>query len=349
MAYKVHVNGPAQYRARIASELCQAVAAVGFRRMLHGPRRPTWTRLMELSTEVLKRHLSAAFQMVDVHEARRYLDSFVLEYPAKSQVDITPEAQNTVRGDWFTPHDTDPTLTILYFHGGGYSFYPKAYASFVALFAVTARSRTFALNYRLAPEHRFMAQLEDAVSAYKWLLATGYRPEKIVFAGDSAGGHLALTTLLSLRDERMPFPAFVIALSPATDFRNEYPSISSNQPFDWIDYRMLTQWADWFCDEAQRCDTRVSPLLADLRGLPPVYIQAGEAEILFDSIQAFAERARKQGVDVVLESWRDMNHDFQMFGPDVPQSAEALRRVADVLDHRVRAKQQAETLSKAHF
>ena len=90
---------------------------------------------------------------------------------------------------------------------------------------------------------------------------------------------------------------------------------------------MLEQWADWFCERAERWHPLVSPVWADLRGLPPIYIQAGGAEILYDSIQAFADRARKQGADVVLETWKNMNHVFQMFGPDVPQSAEALRRL----------------------
>ena len=101
---------------------------------------------------------------------------------------------------------------------------------------------------------------------------------------------------------------------------------------------MLQQWADWFCDAAQRRDPLVSPLRADLSGLPPIYIQAGRAEILYDSIQAFADRAQKQGADVVLETWENMNHVFQMFGLDSPQSAEALQKIAQVIDERVKAR-----------
>jgi acetyl esterase/lipase len=108
---------------------------------------------------------------------------------------------------------------------------------------------------------------------------------------------------------------------------------------------MLTRWTDWFCDLAQRRDPLVVPLWADLRGLPPIYIQAGRCEILYDSVQAFADRARSQGANVVLESWEDMNHDFQIFGPDVPQSAEAFWRIREVIAHRVRWEKKTEAVS----
>jgi acetyl esterase/lipase len=130
-------------------------------------------------------------------------------------------------------------------------------------------------------------------------------------------------------------PALAVALSPPTDFELE---LIGGWKFDWIEKRMLQQWADWFCDGAERSQPLVSPIRADLTGLPPIYIQAGRAEILYDSIQAFADRAQQQGADVVLQAWEYMNHVFQMFGPDSPQSAEALRMIGQVIDERVRAR-----------
>ena len=108
---------------------------------------------------------------------------------------------------------------------------------------------------------------------------------------------------------------------------------------------MLEKWAGWFCEPAQRRDPLVTPLLADLRGLPDIYIQAGDSEILYDSIQAFADHGRSQGAEVVLETWKNMNHVFQMFGPDVPQSAEALERIGEVIDFRVRRGKKAQPVS----
>jgi len=248
------------------------------------------------------------------------------------------------RGCWFSGKEAGPPVTLLYFHGGGYCFSPQAYASFIALITLAAKSRTFALDYRLTPEHRFPAQLEDALNAYSWLLENGTPPDKLVFAGDSAGGNLTLALLLQARDSKLPLPALAIALSPPTNFDGD---IASNGELDWIDRRELLQWRDWFCDHADRRNSLVSPLWADLRGLPPIYVQAGRAEILYDSIQAFADRARSQGADVVLETWEDMTHVFQMFGPDAPQSGDALRRIGEVIDGRVRGQQKREITANA--
>jgi acetyl esterase/lipase len=109
-----------------------------------------------------------------------------------------------------------------------------------------------------------------------------------------------------------------------------------NAEFDWIQKRMIVQWTDWFCGTAQRGAPLISPLRADLHGLPPIYIQAGRCEILYDSIEAFVQEVRQQGTEVVLESWEDMNHVFQIFGNEAPQSAEALRRIREVIDERLR-------------
>ena len=266
---------------------------------------------------------------------------------------ITPVVHDKFRGSWFVskklagnklgPGSEEPRVCVLYFHGGGYSYYPQSYNHFIALITLTTKSRTFALDYRLSPEHRFPAQLDDALHAYRWLLAEGADPDHVIFAGDSAGGNLTLALLLAARESKLPLPALAIALSPPTDFEAEFletglgggGSVDSINK-DWIDKRMLEQWADWFCDAADRRSPLVSPIRADLGGLPPIYIQAGRAEILYPSIQAFADRALEQGADVILESWEDMTHDFQLFGLDSPPSADALRRLGHVIDARLR-------------
>ena len=347
MVARIQFAGPTPYRLRSAAEIGQSILAVSARRTLKGPRQPGWNWVAELGTEILKRHVTTAFKMRDVGEARAYLDSVVVSSPAISEVNITPVVQEKFRGSWFAQRSAEAHVTVLYLHGGGYSFYPQAYANFISLITLAANSRTFALDYRLSPEHRFPAQLEDALNAYRWLLETGTDPDSLIFAGDSAGGNLALALLLAVRDSRLPLPALVVALSPATDFESKHASIVGNQAFDWIDKQMLEKWADWFCEPRQRCHPLVSPLRADWRGLPPIYIQAGRSEILYDSIQAFADRAQSQGAGVVLETWKNMNHVFQMFGPDVPQSAEALRRIGEVIAIRVRREKPREAVSTA--
>jgi len=339
---KIDFNYPARYGMQAASLVCRAVTKAALRRALHGALLPGWNWAIEIGTEVLRAELGNAFAISSVVESRRYLDSIVVNSPALSEVSITPLEHEPIRGSWFVPKKAEPRVTLLYLHGGGYSFYPKGYVNLIALITLVAQSRTFALDYRLSPEYQFPAQLEDALGAYRWLLDNGTDPNALVVAGDSAGGNLSLALLLAARDLKLPLPKLAIALSPPTDFKvaieSEWSgtSLVGNEAFDWLDRRMLAKWADWFCRPAHLQDPYVSPAYADWRDMPPIYIQAGRAEILFDSIVAFASRAKSQGADVVLESWADMNHDFQMFGYRAPQSADALRRLGEVIDRYVR-------------
>jgi epsilon-lactone hydrolase len=340
MSARIHFCGPARYRLRGMGQLGESILAVSLRRLLKGPRRPGWNWFVEVATRMLKKHVKTAFKLREVQEARRYLDSMMIGSPALSNVNIRYIVRDKFKGIWVSEKNAEPSVTVLYFHGGGYSFYPQAYAGFIAEVTMAAKARTFALDYRLSPEHRFPAQLEDALNAYRWLLANGTDPDSLIVAGDSAGGNLALALLLEARDETLPLPAMAIVLSPPTNFDSE---ILGSEEHDWLDKRALLQWRDWFCDPAQRRNPLVSPLQADLRGLPPIYVQAGRAEILYDSIQAFVDHARNQGADVFLESWEDMNHVFQIFGPHASQSADALRRVGEVIDVRVRERKEEET------
>ena len=307
---------------------------------------------MELGTQVLRNQLAAGFAMSDIEQSRKYLDSFVINSPVLSRVRVTPFSGEKFHGSWFVPNETKPPVTLLYFHGGGFSYYPKSHANLIAMITLATHSRTFALDYRLTPEHRFPAQLEDAQSAYQWLLDQGTDPKDLVIGGDSAGGNMALATLLVARDRGLPMPRLAVALSPPTDFalpihaNNEFvgepaaaeaangrgTSLADNEDFDWINRDMLLKWAAWYCPATQYRNPYVSPIYADLRGLAPIYMQAGRLEILYDSIEAFATRAKREGASVRLESWDGMNHDFQIFGEHAPQSSQALRRLGEVLN-----------------
>ena len=331
MKIKIQFTGPIPYRILTLKQLCRSMAKVSVRRRLKGPRRPSWNWFFEVSTDFLKQQLIHAFHTADVAKARVYLDSVIISSPASGRVEFTNVVEEKVRGTWVAAKGSDPGITILYFHGGGYSFYPRAYSHFVAMIALATNTKIFALDYRLAPEHCFPAQLEDALQAYRWLLDGGIKPERLVLMGDSAGANLALALLLTARDSGMVLPSLAVLLSPPTDFATEYPSMDHNAEFDWIDKDMAMRWADWFCGSAQRDDPIISPVRADLRGLPPIYIQAGGSEILYDSIRAFVDAARQQKAEVAFEVWEDMNHVFQMLGDEAPQSGEALKRIGEVI------------------
>ena len=335
MIPRVRFSGSAKYRFQGVAGFFRALRQTFLRRALKGPRYPNWTWFVEVATQVLKQRMAAVFLAGDVNESRRYLDSIQIDFPETDTVSTAPVDETGVKGKWFTSKDADD-ITVLYFHGGGYSFYPEAYANFIALITLATKARIFALDYSLAPEHRFPTQLREGLAAYKWLLKQGLDPEKLVLAGDSAGGNLTLAVLLALRDAQLPLPALAVALSPPTDFETEYLSMTSNSDSDWITREMLGKWADWFCDAEQRRDPLVSPLRANLQGLPPIYLQAGTGEILYDGIRAFADRAKHEKINLLLETWDDMNHDFQIFGRYAPQSAKALRRIGEVVDAVVR-------------
>lgn len=298
---------------------------------------PEWNWAVELGTAVLRDQLRAAFALPDIVEQRRFLDCLVLGTPSARRVTRTAVDANGVRGTWHVPENRAGT-TMLYLHGGGFAVYPQeAYANFLALLATATRAAIFALDYRLAPEHPFPAATDDAQGAYRWLLESGLDPARLVVGGDSAGGNLALVLVCELRDRRLPLPALAVALSPATEFDTIRPSMTAHAHSDWIGGEMALAWRDWYCRPEERSDPRVSPIHADLRGLPLLYLQAGEAEILYDSVVAFAEEARRQGAAVRLESWPGMNHVFQFFGDDAPQSAAALRRIGEVMAETVGA------------
>jgi acetyl esterase/lipase len=249
--------------------------------------------------------------------------------PETSQVTIEPVA-GPVRGDWFTPRAGASDVVVLYLHGGAYVYYSKGHEGLIAQAALASGARTFALDYRLTPEHPYPAQLEDAVAAYVWLLESGVSPRRLIVMGDSAGGNLTLALLLKLRELKLPPPAGAVPLCPWTDPGNKispFEEMAKNDPYDWPQSRMVTRWAGWFCGQAPADDPIVAPIYADMTGLPPIYIQAGGVEILYDQIARFVERAQAQEADVKLDTWPTMNHDFQAYGGQLPQSREAWEKI----------------------
>ncbi len=322
-------KGP--YRRECRKICVRTVAHAVARRLLHGAKRKSWNWTVEIGTAVIREQLIAAFQQPTAEEQRKFLDCMVLASPLPKKFTREEVVESNFRGTWFLP-EKPADRTLLYLHGGGFAVYPKdSYAEFISLIALAANARTFALDYRLAPEHPFPAALEDARRAYLCLLEQNVDPKRIAIGGDSAGGNMTLSLLPQLRDAGIPLPALGIALSPATEFDEERASLHHDEA-DWITGRMAETWRDWYCREEERANPRVSPIHADLRGLPSIYIQAGRAEILYDSIAAFAAKAAIQQADVRLETWDDMNHVFQFFGYNAPQSTAALQRITEVIE-----------------
>jgi len=325
------LRGRLTYRLRSLLLLLWVSLLVTVSRLRHGPRLSGWTWVVETTTTFLRLQERVAFGLPTIAQQREYMDALVARSSQLAHMQIEAVEAGGVKGQWFVPRTAAGTSVVLYLHGGGYAFSIRAHDNLIAFVALAAQARTFALDYRLTPEHLFPAQLEDAQAAYHWLLSSGIAPQHIVVAGDSAGGNLALTLLLALRDAQQPLPRLAVCLCPWTDMDSSYRSLKENEPYDWIEQRMVVQWAEWFCRGTDPENPLVSPVHADLRGLPPIYIQAGDAELLIDMIRVFAGRAQEQGASVSLEVWKQMNHVFQAYGPITQQSKEALQRIKEVI------------------
>ena len=232
--------------------------------------------------------------------------------------------------EWLTPPGVRTDAVVLYLHGGGYVIgSPRSHRHLAAAIARAAGTRALLLDYRLAPEHPFPAALEDAVAAYQWLLRDGISPTRVVVAGDSAGGGLTVATLLALRDRGLPRPAAGVCISPWVDLTNSAASYVSKAAVDPIvtleSIAMLTQAYIGTGDPKQPL---VSPLYADLRGLPPLLVQVGSDEVLVDDAVGLGARARAAGVDVTVHEWPAMIHVWHWFLPMLDEAEQAIGEIA---------------------
>jgi acetyl esterase/lipase len=227
---------------------------------------------------------------------------------------------------------------MLYFHGGAYCIGSVAtHRGLVGRLALATGMRVLSLDYALAPEHPFPAAIDDAVAAYRALLAQGIDPKRIVLAGDSAGGGLTLATLLALRDAGAPLPAAGVCISPWLDMTGSGDSWRTRAAEDpMIGEHGLDRFSRLYLASADPRNPLASPVFADPKGLPPVLIHVGTAEVLLDDSTMFAKRARDAGVDVTLEVWDDMIHVWHAFAPALPEADRAISRIAEYLERRVK-------------
>ncbi len=228
----------------------------------------------------------------------------------------------------------DPAL--LYFHGGGYRLgSATSYRAYGSHLARACSTRVVLVDYRLAPEHPFPAAVDDALAAYRWLLGGGLPPgrvavERVVVGGDSAGGGLAAALALRVRDEGLPLPAGVVCLSPWTDLTNRAGSYTRCGESDALFSKMSAdEAAGLYLDGADPANPLASPVRGDWAGLPPLFIQASECEVLVDDATGLADKARGAGVDVELHLYSDMPHVWHMHYPLFPEAVQAVDQVCD--------------------
>jgi acetyl esterase/lipase len=243
-------------------------------------------------------------------------------------------AAGPVPGEWIEPETAEPGRGILYLHGGGYVIgSPTTHRGLAGHLAIASRARVLLIDYRLAPEHPFPAALEDARAAYRFLLDQGFDPRRIAIGGDSAGGGLTLATALSLRDSGTPLPAALFLISPWTDQTFSGDSVQSRAGRDPLLQPYSSDWmVETYAGSYPLTHPYISPLFADLRGLPPTFIQVGSEEILFDDSARLEAKLKEAGAPVELEVWEGMWHVFQAFVPYVPEAQEAILHIGSFIE-----------------
>ena len=248
-----------------------------------------------------------------------------------ADIKCDPVDAGGVPGEWIVAPTAVAQRAILYLHGGGYVMGSvNTHRAMIGRISRAAQARVLAINYRLAPEHPFPAAVEDATAAYRWLLKAGYQPNKIVIAGDSAGGGLTFAALVALRDARTPLPAAAVPISPWNDLAGTGASIKSRAGVDpMVGRQGLAPMARHYAGSTDLKTPLLSPLYADLRGLPPLLIHVGDAEILLDDSTRIAERAKAAGVDVTLEVWPEMIHVWHVFAKLLPEGQQAIDRIGE--------------------
>ncbi len=271
-----------------------------------------------------------------VPELRQKMESWARWTMTARGVAVTPIPDGNIKGEWLRPAGSVDDRAILYLHGGGYFMGScNTHRSTVSRIAKAGRINALSLEYRLAPEHPFPAALEDAVAAYKWLLNEGFQPYNIAVVGDSAGGGLAIATLLSLRDEGVPLPRVGVCISPWADLKGTGESLSTRAELDpFFDSQMIDASA-LYAGENDLGSPLISPVYADLTGLPPLLIHVGTDEILLSDSTRLAQNAKSAQVDVTLKIWERMWHNFHTLAPFMPEANKAIGEIGTFLDRQL--------------
>ena len=269
----------------------------------------------------------------DVSEQRRLLRELLSAQPLPGDVTVTAAALGGVRTAEITVAGVEPRHVVLYFHGGVYVLEDAfQVAGLAAQVGRRARATVISVDYRLAPEHPYPAAVDDALAAYQALLQAGTDPAGIAFAGESAGGGLAVATLVNARDHGLPLPAAAFVMSPYADLTLAGTTMDTKAAADPLLSRELLQprVTDYTAGHDPAADL-ISPVFADLSGLPPLIIQAGTHEVLLDDAVRLARQAAVADVEVTLDITPGVPHVFQAFYPILDEAAAALDRAGQLL------------------
>ena len=269
-----------------------------------------------------------------LEQQRAFFDGLGEMLPKTSdRFEAEPARVGGINGEWVRARGCRHDAALLYLHGGGYMIgSPRSHRHLAGALSVESGLSLFVADYRLAPENPFPAAVDDAVAAYEGLVKEGLAPARLAIAGDSAGGGLTIATVVALRDRGFALPACAVGLSPWCDLSQggeAYRTRAKRDPIVTKDG--LDEMALAYLKGADPKTPLASPLFADLKGLPPLLLQVGTEEALYDDTVAFKARAEASGVEVSAESWGGMIHVWHIFHPILSEGRDAIGRVGRYL------------------
>lgn len=260
---------------------------------------------------------------------RKGIESFGKMAKMPDGITLEQTSCDGVPAEWAVPINLITRGVVLYLHGGAYVMgSPKSHRNLSANIALASKTKVLTIDYRLAPEHPFPGAVEDAAKAYRWLLKKGFNPQKIVIAGDSAGGGLTIATILKLRELKLPLPGAAVCLSPWFDLEGLGESVQKlNQSDPMIDVEALRVFAKYYVTDEHLRNPLAAPLYADLKGLPPIYIQVSTSELLYDDTLRFEKKAKEAGIELKIDTWQKTVHVWQLFGSLLPEAGQAIKKI----------------------
>jgi len=273
-------------------------------------------------------------EVVSIRSIRKSLDKLTSLSRLPKGVKYEEINCDGVSAEWTIPDNLQNKGVVIYLHGGGYvSGSIKTHQALVGAIARASKTKCLSVEYGLAPENPFPVGLDNAVTVYNWLLKQGYDNKKIVIAGDSAGGGLTVATLLKLRDEKAPQPAAGVCLSPWLDLEctgNSATTLADKDPM--VTAPVLKRFGLLYTTRQNLRHPYTSPLYADLTGLPPLFIQVSDSEVLYDDTTRFEQKAKAAGVTIEVEVWKKMVHVWQAYIPMLPEALKAIKKLGVYID-----------------
>lgn len=291
--------------------------------------------------------MDASIDITDLEKNRAAVEELHSRFEPPDGVTVAPVVAGGVQGLRLTPQSASDGM-ILFVHGGGHIVGSAfGYRHLAGAVAAAAGTPTLLVDYRLAPEHPYPSSLDDTLRAYRWLLGTGVPADKITVVGDSSGGGLVMSLLLSLREQDIPLPAGAALLCPWVDLsgRTQQPPHDSANPLVPLIPEMARHFAQLYLDGHPEDDPIVDPLHADLTGLPPLLIHVSSGEFVLPEAQLLATHGRACGMDVTTRIYRVPAHDFRVFWTFLPEAASALEQLGQFIRHVTRTRV-AEQLAK---